>query len=444
MAGTTGKNNAVRTLVPLLPLGIALLHGAIAAPTSSTAERIRTAQTNRLSSSRSVSGNGPAPLLRTGHAVDWWFVFKFNSKAFPACEGGATRTCPFGGEVQNYKTFGQQFVYASSENPSLQKGADCVGDTTSQPLGATFDEVYNSSNYYVIWNDQFYDDPELEGCTKQCGSPWGHSKGMLAWSDDGSGFVLQVTTPSWPASGNKEFPRKTDGNTLGCIEDNNVMVSQDFFALRLNKNDVLVVLKSLQNSSVVTDPENQQIVKNGGPADVQELVKNLGAKSQSETVLNNTLSTGVTLISKPSGLHVPPWQMVSALLDGVDLRTATWWANPAIYTTTASTAIDCWDDSLGNPGAVQIATTGRWDGTEFGLKGGPGPNFNHAKLGVSISDGQHYSIFGDMNQQGATSGANCGSSQNGRGGLFYVIENADLSEGLKSLISGDTAPTKPQ
>jgi hypothetical protein len=266
---------------------------------------------------------------------------------------------------------------------------------------------------------------------------------MLAWGDDGSGFVLQVTTPSWPASGNSEFPRKTDGNTLGCVEDNNVMVSQDFFALRLNKTDLLLVLKGLQNSSVVTDPENQQIVKNGGPTDVQELVKTLGAKSQSETVLNNTLSTGVTLISKPSSLHVPPWQMVSALLDGVDLRTATWWANPAIYTTTASTPIDCWDDSLGNPGAVQIAITGRWDGTEFGLKGGPGPNFNHAKLGVSISGGKNYSIFGDLNQQGTTSGTNCGSSQNGRGGLFYVIENMDLSESLKSLISGDTAPTKP-
>src|ERR1700721_843513 len=354
MPGTTTKNNTVRTLAPLLPLGIALLHGTIAAPKSSTADRIRTAHTNKVLSSRSVSSNGPAPLLRTGHPVDWWFVFKFNSKAFPACEGGATRTCPFGGEVQNYKTFVQQFVYSSSENPSLQKGAECVGDTASQPLGATFDEVYNSSTYYVIWNDQFYDDPELEGCTKQCGSPGGHSKGMLGWNYDGAGFVLQVTTPSWPASGNKEFPRKSDGNTLGCVEDNNVLVSQDFFALRLNKNDVLVVLKSLQNSSVVTDPENQQIVKNGGPTDVQELVKNLGTKSQSETVLKNTLSSGVTLVSKPSGLHVPPWQMVSALLEGVDLPPATWWATPAIYTTTASTAIDCWDASLGNPGGVPV------------------------------------------------------------------------------------------
>jgi len=51
--------------------------------------------------------------------------------------------------------------------------------------------------------------------------------------------------------------------------------------------------------------------------------------------------------------------------------------------------------------------------------GGAGPNFNHAKIGVSISGNHNYAIFGDMNQQGSLS-TNCKSSQNGRGGLFYV------------------------
>lgn len=389
------------------------------------------------------SNGAPVPLLSAGHPVDWWFVFKFNSKTFPGCGGSATRTCPFGGSVQNYKVFGQQFVYASSENPSLQKGNNCVGDTTAEPIGATFDEVYNNSFHYVVWNDQFYDDPVIKGCTKECGSPWGHSKGMLAWNDAGEGFVLQVTTPSWPAAGSKAFPRKKDGNTLGCVIDDNVEVSQHFFALRLNKDDLVAVLTALHNASVVTDTTNSQIVNNGGPADVQELVQNLGTKSDSEAITKNTLSSGVVLISKPSGLHVPPWQMVSAVLGGVSLRTATWWANPMIYTTTASTTIACWNDSLGKAGPVEIATTGQWDGTIFGLKGGLGPNFNHAKLGVSISGDEHYSIFGDMNQQGTASGPNCASSQNGRGGLFYVVDNADLSKSLESLMSGDTAPTGP-
>lgn len=215
----------------------------------------------------------PTPVLEKGHPVDWWFVFKFNSKAFPGCGGGdgEKRQCPFGGEVQPY-TFGQQFVYASSERQKLRKGGGCVGETTTDPLGATFDEVYNNSLYYLIWNDQFYDDPAITGCTKECGAPWGHSKGMLAWNEAGEAFVLQVTTPSWPAAGSKRFPRQTDGNTLGCVKDDDVKVSQHFFALRLAKNDLVKVLKALKNASVVTDPTNRQIVNNGGPADVQDLV----------------------------------------------------------------------------------------------------------------------------------------------------------------------------
>jgi hypothetical protein len=48
------------------------------------------------------SNGAPVPLLISGHPVDWWFVFKFNSKTFPGCGGSATRRCPFGGTVQNY------------------------------------------------------------------------------------------------------------------------------------------------------------------------------------------------------------------------------------------------------------------------------------------------------------------------------------------------------
>ena len=390
------------------------------------------------------SAKVPIPLLAKGHPVDWWFVFKFNSAAFPGCGTGATRVCLFGGSVQDYKAFGQQFVYASSQSPSLQKGRDCVGDTTTDPVGATFDEVYNSSFFYVVWNDQFYDDPSISGCKKHCGAPWGHSKGLVAWNEEGNGLALQVTTPSWPAAGSKNSPRKTDGNTLGCVKDDNVEVSQDFFALKLTKADLIKILGALRNASVVTDPTNPQIVNNGGPEDVQQLVQQLGTRSDSVNYTKDTLSTGIELISKPSHLNVPPWQMVSSVLGGIPLRVATWWAKPQkIYTTTASTTIGCWSNSLSAPGAVEIATTGQWDGTSFGLTGGPGPNFNHAKIGVSTSAGEHYAIFGDMNQQGSSSGPKCASSQNGRGGLFYVVNDAELSESVKSLIAGAAAPNKP-
>src|ERR1051325_5032164 len=160
------------------------------------------------------TSGAPIPLLAKGHPVDWWFVFKFNSASFPMCGGTAVRSCAFGGDVQNYPIFSQQFVFASSENHALQQGNDCLGDTTDDPLGATFDEVYNSTFHFIVWNDQFYDDPQIQGCTTYCGAPWAHSKGMLAWNDSGEGLVLQVSTPSWPAAGNALSPRRTDGNSF--------------------------------------------------------------------------------------------------------------------------------------------------------------------------------------------------------------------------------------
>jgi hypothetical protein len=390
-----------------------------------------------------LSSTAPVPLLQAGHPIDWWFVFKFNAASFPAC-GGQERQCLFGGDVQPYQSFGQQYVVASSENPSLAKGGGCAGDTTADPVGATFDQVYNGDYFYVVWNDQFYDDPQISGCTKECGSPWGHSKGLLAWDSGGDGFVLQVTTPSWPAAGSNANPRRSDGNTLGCVGDDNVKFSQHFFALRLTKADVVTVLRGLQNASVVSDPGNLQIVRNGGPGDIQSIVNRLGNKSDSKSSTNETLSSGVSVISKPSRLHVPPWQMVSSALGGVSLRTATWWTSPKIASTDASTPIGCWDSALGNPGAVEIATSGQWDGKTFGLTGGGGPNFNHAKIGISISGTVPYAIFGDMNQQGSLTQTMrpCASSQNGRGGLFYVLKDAKLAEGLKDLMTGGTAPAQ--
>ena len=35
------------------------------------------------------------------------------------------------------------------------------------------------------------------------------------------------------------------------------------------------------------------------------------------------------------------------------------------------------------------------------------------------------------------------SSQNGRGGTFYVLENAKLFASLSALLKGDTAPRAP-
>ena len=255
--GTGSGWSVVRTLGPALPVAVAAVSLLLpnpapqAAPAGGSVQQAVVVQPVSAPTLMGMhcGGDGmpactvPYPLLAKGHPVDWFFVFKLNTKTFPACGGGAV-ACPFGGTVQSYKEgSGQQFAYASSESSTLADGGSvCLGTSTGDPVGATFDEVYNGSFHYLIWNDQPYGDPAL-GCSGDgCSAPWGHSKGMLAWNDEGVGFVMQVSTPDWPLSGSKAHPRGKEGNTLGCVADNNVLVSQHFFALRLSKTDLVNVL----------------------------------------------------------------------------------------------------------------------------------------------------------------------------------------------------------
>lgn len=383
--------------------------------------------------------SSPTPMLSAGTPATWLFIFKLNAAIFPS-NASAPRDCAFGGAPQPYPAFSQRFVWASDASAQLQDGTGLAGTSANDPLGATFGQIYNGGFHFVVWNDQFYRHPAIAGCSDSCGSPWGHSKGIVAWNEAGEGVLLQVTTPSWPAAGSTANPRADDGNTLGCVSDNDVKVSQDFFSLRLSEPDLENVLDALANASVVTDIANPQLVNNGGPAAIQQRVSALGQKSSSQAVLKFTLSSGVGLISKPSALPVPPWQLVSAELGGVDLRVATWWTNPAIPSTTGGAPPLCWNAGLIKPGAVQIATSGRWAGQVMSLKGGPASDGNHAKIGVTTAAGSSLTIFGDMNQQGALSGR-CTSSQNGRGGLFFVVNSVPLHDSVADMIAGDSAPS---
>ena len=109
------------------------------------------------------------------------------------------------------------------------------------------------------------------------------------------------------------------------------MASQHFFALKLNKDDVLKVLKAMRNASVATDSKIGQVVNNGGPKEIRDAVLLLGVKpkkTENIEIVHEQLSVkvnnkSVVLIGKPSALHVPPWQMVSALLNGASARAAT-------------------------------------------------------------------------------------------------------------------------
>lgn len=380
------------------------------------------------------------PLLDSkGDPVDWWFTFRFNAATYPGVAKDERGHALFGGRPNDYpRGFCLQYAYASSNSPALQfGGANYLGTTLDDPLGATFNQVYNGKCNYVLWNDQFYGSP-----IRSENSPWGHSKGMLAWDGNGDGFVLQVSTPSWPASGNVNHPRLNDGNTLGCVTDDDIKVSQHFFCLRVNEADVKNILYGLYNANIVTHHTPPLINTDAGcPASLRAYVKALGAEAKSTEVFNTTLSTGVALISKPSSLHVPPWQMVSSLMGGIPLRVASWWETPTIPSTAAGEKIQAWDPSLKTPpGAVEIATTGTWGGRSIGLAGGDNPDRNHAKIGISLDSDEPYCIFGDMNQQGTLTGPNFASSQNGRGGLFYAVRHPELHTSVASLLAGETAP----
>ena len=377
----------------------------------------------------------PSALINESTPVDWAFAFKLNAATSPTT--GVLTHCEFGGAPKSYRS-SQSYLSASKGASRLQDGHDLIGTTLSDPVGATFAKIYRSDLNFVVWNDQFYRHPNIAGCSESCGSPWGHSKGIIAWDAAGNGVVLQVTTPSWPGSGTATAPRPDDGNTLGCIEDNDVKASQHFFALRLSGADTLAVLDGLSNASVVTDVANPQLARLGGPREIAQRAASLGHKSPSTSVTDVLLSTGVRLISKPSALHVPPWQLLSARLGGVSLRTATWWAAPRLPTTEAGRTIICWRSDLGSPGRVEVALTGAWNGKPIGLRGGPHDDANHAKIGVSIDGAHPYAIFSDLNQQGRLTGK-CDSSQNGRGGMFFIVEDPELHDSISQLIAGSTA-----
>lgn len=387
----------------------------------------------------------PQPLLAQDRPVDWWFAFKFSAKSpFLGCNPQVReeRPCPFGGEPLTRPNFGQQFAVASSSNRVLGEGMGCLGATMIDPVGATFAQVYNGRYFYVLWNDQFKGDPIVCGRSKDCGAGWGHSKGMLAWNEEGDGFVMQVSTPSWPGSGSRRIGRRI-GNTLGCLSHNNLASSQHFFALKINKSDLLIILDALKVTNAPTKRTNLQVVSNGGPSDVRELVEQLGRSPSNADrfpIVDRMLSSNVRLIAKPSNLHVPPWQMVSAVLGGAAERTATWWLKPWIYSTRASTRVNCWDAALGAArGPVEIALSGEWRNEAIKL----GATTNHAKIATARVGDKRYVVFGDLNQQGTISRPDCHSSQNGRGGLFFALDNAELYDSVSKLIAGDTAQLEP-
>jgi hypothetical protein len=393
-----------------------------------------------------VSVAQPVPLVSGAHPVTWWFAFKFNDLMPETLRPVSAGDCPFGGVVNTnnnsdkHSNLAYAYAYGDGQTHGLVAGGSRIGWSDEDPLGVTYRNVFEGSYSYVVFNDQFYGDPQISGCGNDCEAPWAHAKGLLAWDDQGQGLLLQVTTPSWPHSGSARDVNPL-GNTLGCINrDNPIKYSQHFFAVRLSKADVVLMLQSLANAGIATVPGVDQVfhIRAQSPADLAQLAGVLGNKDPADPKpMMIKLSSGVGVISKPAALHVPPWQYVSAMLGGEPLRVATWWTGVDKIPDKGAVKPGCWDARLTTPGAVQNALTGTWDHKSIDLKGASG---NHAKIGVSQSGGNSYTIFGDMNQTGAYSG-NCNppKGQSVRGGLFYVLSDKTLYDGVSALLSAATA-----
>lgn len=391
----------------------------------------------------------PLDVIVDGKPVPWWFAYKFSSSAFAGNRNDPDRACPFGGTPMR-RSYSQRYVFATQASSALVDGPGLIGTSDKDPLGATFARIYRGNFYYVVWNDQFKGDPKIDASScsaTDCASPWGHSKGVLAWDQSGNGVVIQVSTPSWPGSGSAHFPRVA-GNTLGCVgNDNDVLNAQHFFALKLSRADVAMVLRGLARASVSTDITDPQLVNRtlkGQPPlkELDDIVATLGKEVGDRTPDVEQLSSGVQLITKPSALHVPPWQFVSSMLGGEHLITATWWARTRIPSTHGQQDVHCWDPALKSaPGEVDVAVQSVYEGHQLAFTGGP----NHAKVGASFGGGgHHFAVFGDLNQQGTlgkpgSSYADCGAGQNGRGGMFFVVADQTLSTGIAKLVTQQIA-----
>jgi hypothetical protein len=417
-----------------------------------------------LSSAGASQAASPEPLVKSGAPATWWFAYKFWVQDIASSAGDPPADCKFGGSI-NPGGFSQRYVVASSNDPLLKDGPGLIGKGDNDPLGATFGAIFHGDFNYVVWNDQFYGSPVFHHpqCStsdrqNNCMSPWGHAKGMMAWNTAGDGVVIQVTTPDWPGSASQNHPRvvsstypKGKGNTLGCVANNNVIYAQHFFALKLSADDVKQVLRALDRASVATLTNSAQLVGTtaGGtnlPADVQQLVDKLQKTHPSTATapFDVTLSSGVRLIAKPSDFNAPPWQFVSWRLGAADLRVATWNNPPTIPSTYDEKKVGCWPAAYRSAGQVphigrvESATTGRWGPTTLHLRSSQ----NHGKFGVSRDAGGTLSIFGDLNQSGNLTGS-CGLGQNGRGGLFFVVDDAQLATSIRSLLDGDSEPYTP-
>ena len=97
------------------------------------------------------AADAPAPLLEKEKPVEWWFVFKFASKNFPACasqeETTSTPTSEFA--LLRYPGFTEQSALCLREQRKRVVAEEQLRQHR-QPGSTTFEQIYSSKFRYLV------------------------------------------------------------------------------------------------------------------------------------------------------------------------------------------------------------------------------------------------------------------------------------------------------
>ena len=399
-----------------------------------------------------ASSSSVVPIDWNGNPVDWWIAIKLpadllnNSCPSPICTGS---TYP-----DSYS--GLACLYADANTPAFVYKT-CLGqgnDALSNTLNQIWDGSSGSSPYFQIWNDQFNVGMHSPDKSQGCEAPGAHSKGALAYDDDGNGWYLSATTPAFP-----DISTTPPENALGCQSDNNLKLAQQFFCFSLGSSDFQKLASTMNVCRFCARCDPASSCQNLDSSDLGTTLATAfdydNNKGSSDCLYANISTFGVdgatplaiTAVMKGNQALVSPWSLVATVLQ-TDLSVVSFWlASPLLPTICAG---DIWSDNCLrasingstlalNDYSVENIMKLTASGVSFNATEGQ----NHMKWGVGTPhDGSSSSwvIFGSMNQQGSAGDNACDSgcapgAQNGRGGDFFAFANATLWKSLTQMVS---------
>jgi len=315
---------------------------------------------------------------------------------------------------------------------------------------------------------------ELISCTTRdlphynniCSSPYGHSKGALAYEESGTGFFLQGTTPNWP-----DPSQKSTYTPLGCQLDSNTDLSQSFLGLTLDADTFSEMAPYIEAARLCSTGTTS--CRNGSAGHMIDFnctseqtraedwsildtaFSGTSTSDMHSSTYSGTTSGGVDfkLIAKAEADAIPPWLLVASEL-GVDLGVSSWldfnYGFASLCSgddySSATNQMCLVSDDLGislneNGGAVQsvenaLAASFEINGVDlaWALWGEFTSIASHAKFAIASEFDNPWFVSGDENNQGWSCSTSCSGSQSGRGGLFFALNNSEVHASIYDML----------